>query len=309
MKKHPLAIAAIVVLASSTALAEPPPADVLLARQLAAEGSELAQKGDCVGALEKLGRAEAIHHAPTLLVRIGECQKNLGRYVDALVSLDRVVREKLEPTPPRAFVLAQERAAKLLPEVRAKVAMLRVDVTGPRDGATFTLDGAELNAATLGLERPIDPGKHVVEATVADGRKIKNEIDLQEGGGGTITLVLPAAKTAATPADGTPEPQKKNGLRTLGWGLAIGGGAALVTSAVFAGLTLSKKSSLDDACGGGKTCPSSSRSDYDAAQTTATVSGVAFVVGVVAVGAGVVLILTQKPKDTTASALTGRFEF
>jgi hypothetical protein len=279
--------------------ADPTAADLLVARQLANEGIELAQKGDCDGALLKLERAEAIHHAPTILLHIGECQQRLGHYVEALSAFDRVAREQLGPTPPRAFVTAQQRAATLVDQVRPKVGNLRIDTSGSRTGVVFRLDGGELKEATLGLERPINPGSHVLEAVTPDGRRVRRAVDVSEGATELITLELPEATVAPVAAAGGPVPPAPgkpadSKMRTLGWGLAAGGAVGLVASAVFAGLTLSTKSSLDGACVN-KTCPPSAQGDYDSANTTATVSGIALGVGVVALGAGVFILLTQKP--------------
>jgi hypothetical protein len=292
-----------VLAAAPAAYADPSAADILVARQLGNEGIELAQKGDCEGALVKLDRAEAIHHAPTLLVRIGECQAKIGRLVDALSSFDRVVREKLPEASPRAFFTAQQRAATLIQEIKPKLGTLRLDTSGgPREGVAFRLDGAELKEASLGLERPIDPGSHVFEATTSDGRNVRKAVDVKQGGTELVTLELPAAMAPAPRTDAPPpstHPNENSGLRTIGWGLTIGGGAALVASAVFAGLTLSTKSSLDSACAD-KSCPSSSRSDYDSAKTTATLSGVALVVGVIAATAGVYILVTKKGERAAA---------
>jgi len=274
--------------------AQPAGGDALLARQLATEGIDLAQKGDCEGALAKLTRAEALFHAPTILLHIGECQQRLGRLVDALSTYDRVAREQLGPTPPRAFVTAQQRAAVLIAEVRPKLGTLRVDTSGSRTGVAISIDGNELKEAALGLDRPIDPGSHVIEAKTRDGRSIPRTVYVSSGVTEHVTLDLPFETTPQSvgPLQSAPLAQHDS-LRTLGWGLTIGGGVALVTSAVFTGLTLSSKSSLDSACAD-KVCPPSAQSDYDSAKTTATVAGIALGVGVVALGAGVVLLVTRK---------------
>jgi len=314
--------ASLFAVAPSARADDPSAADVVLARQLGNEGVELANQGRCEEALVKLERAEQLHHAPSLLLRIGECQLKLGRLVAALSSLDRVARENLGPTPPKAFVTAQQRATALLAELKPKLGSLRVDATGARDDVSFTVDGAELKAAALGLDRPVDPGKHVIEATLADGRRIRREVIVAEGSSQSVSLDLPAA--APQPAAGSTvaragmttgnDGSRSDGLRTVGWGLVVGGGVALVASGAFAAMTLSSKSDLDAACAD-KRCPASAEGDYDAAKTTATLSGVALGVGVVAVAAGVYLVLSRKPQRTgelprwVTFASTGSFAF
>jgi hypothetical protein len=302
MRSLPLRIVTGAALAGALALsplayADPTAADVLLARQLGNEGIELANKGECEPAIVKLQRAETLHHAPTLLVKIGECQVKLGKLVDALSTLDRAAREQLGPTPPKAFVAAQQRAQTLVQEIRPKLGTLRIDASGSRQGVSFRLDGDELKEAAIGLERPIDPGSHVVEATTADGKRFRREVTVKQGAGETVVLELPAQAPAA-PAQAAvvgpaPEDRAPDKSRTmLGWGLTGGGAAALVAGVAFAGVTLSKKSDLDATCTD-KACPAASRSDYDSARTTATISGIALGVGVVALAAGVFVLVTR----------------
>ena len=294
------------------ASADPTAADVLLARQLGNEGIELANRGECEPAIAKLQRAETLHHAPTLVVKIGECQLKLGKLVDALSTLDRAAREQLGPTPPKAFVAAQQRAQALLQEIRPQLGTLRVEASGSREGVTFRLDGDELKEAALGLERPVDPGSHVVEATTADGQRVRREVTVKQGAGETVVLELPAQAPSplAQRAVIGPAPDNRSSGKSpamLGWGLTGGGAVAIVAGAVFAGVTLSKKSDLDASCAD-KACPTSSRSDYDSARTMATVSVVALGVGVVAVAAGVFVLVTRSQgpeRSARAAALLG----
>lgn len=59
-KTIPFALGLAAVLASAPAFAEPSPEDKSLARDLGTEGVKLADAGDCVGAIEKLEKAEAL---------------------------------------------------------------------------------------------------------------------------------------------------------------------------------------------------------------------------------------------------------
>src|SRR5215471_18888470 len=76
--------------------------NVAAARSLGIEGVQLAEAGKCTEAIEKLTRAEALYHAPTILGRLGECQVNVGQIVVGTENLNRVVREQLPPNAPKA---------------------------------------------------------------------------------------------------------------------------------------------------------------------------------------------------------------
>src|SRR5687767_842372 len=58
---------------------EPSSAETAAARGLAVEGLKLAEAGRCSEAVEKLARAEKLHHSAIVQSRLGECQIALGR--------------------------------------------------------------------------------------------------------------------------------------------------------------------------------------------------------------------------------------
>jgi len=73
--------ATLVGLLSGTGYADEAAENTAAARTLGIEGVQLADAGKCPEAIEKLSRAEALHHAPTILGRLGECQVNVGEVV------------------------------------------------------------------------------------------------------------------------------------------------------------------------------------------------------------------------------------
>src|SRR3954462_1213119 len=60
---------------------QPQAENVAAARSLGMQGIKLADSGDCKAAIEKLSRAEALYHAPSILGRLGECQVEVGQIV------------------------------------------------------------------------------------------------------------------------------------------------------------------------------------------------------------------------------------
>src|SRR5688500_11413705 len=63
--------------------------NVAAARALGVQGIQLADAGQCDKAIEKLSRAEALYHAPTILGRLGECQVQVGQVVLGTENLNR----------------------------------------------------------------------------------------------------------------------------------------------------------------------------------------------------------------------------
>src|SRR5882757_7658623 len=147
------------------AWAEDDAAETAAARSLAVDGLKLADAGKCADAIDKLSRAEKLHHAPIVLGRLGECQITQGKMVDGTENLRKVLREALPPNPSAALVKARERAQSALDAAKPKIAFLTIAVKGvASSAATITVDGQAVSSALLDTERPSDPGEHVIEA-------------------------------------------------------------------------------------------------------------------------------------------------
>ncbi|HEX6274110.1 MAG TPA: hypothetical protein VFZ53_13775 [Polyangiaceae bacterium] len=290
--------------------------NVAAARSLGIQGVQLADAGKCPEAIEKLSRAESLYHAPTILGRLGECQVVVGQIVLGTENLNRVVREQLPPNAPKAFKAAQERAAKVLETALPRIARLTVNVEPLDAKPSVTVAGTPVPSALIGVERPTDPGKHVVVATAGGYLEARTEVELSEGAHQAVTLKLvpdpsvavvappppvvsPApVNTAPAPADSAPQ---EGGGKTLAFVMLGVGGVGLVTGGVTGFLAIQKKSDLD--CPD-KTCTGSQADELDSANTLALVSTIGFGVGAAAAVVGVVLLATSgssAEKPATAS--------
>jgi hypothetical protein len=312
---------------SSIAHADDASANRAAARELGVQGVLLAEKGKCTEAIEKLERAEKLYHAPTTLERLGECEVEVGRLVDGTEDLQRVVKEDLPAGAPAAFTAAKTRAAGIIKKATPRIAHLRVHVNAPAGTtASVTMDGNSYPDAALDGDRPVDPGTHALSAT-ADGMiKADATISLGDAESKAVELKLLPDPNAAKPTQIAPPQQVADQPKPpppdddqkkppppppespshvpayIAFGVGIAGvGVGTVTGI----LALSKKSTLDNACGPSKTsCPSSSQSDIDSAKTMGTISTVGFIVGGVGVAAGIVLLLTEE-SSSNASATVG----
>jgi hypothetical protein len=289
-------------------------ADTQMARTLGTEGLRLAEAGDCTGAVDKLSRAEKLRHAPTTLERLGECQIALGHYVEGTENLRSVVRERLERSAPPAFVTAKARAQKALDAALPHVGKLRIDVTGPVAGdIALKIDDQPVSSASLGVDRPIDPGTHVVEASAPGYKGASAKVDIGDGASQTAHLTL--EREAVVPH----EPTTTTVSHRVYWPAAVAfgvAGASAILTAVFGSLALAKKNDLVTACGG-TSCPPSQQGTYNDASAFASAANVGLVIAGVAAAAGVVLVFVA-PKHTViervglqpspfGAALAGRF--
>jgi hypothetical protein len=280
--------------------------NVAAARSLGIQGVQLADAGRCNEAIEKLSRAEALYHAPTILGRLGECQVEVGQIVLGTENLNRVVREVLPPNAPQAFRDAQERARRVRDAALARIGHLTVEVEPKEAQAAVTVSGAAVPKALFGVERPTDPGKHEVVATAPGYLTAKTNVELAEGGKQTVTLRLTPDPAAAAPPPVAPVPvaaqpvpthdtrpppaaEHGSGNKTLAYVLLGVGGVGVVTGSVTGLLALGKKGDLD--CPD-KKCSGAAADDLESANTMATISTIGFAVGVPAAALGTILLVT-----------------
>src|SRR6185369_11884671 len=246
--------AALLATLSSASHADEAAENIAAARTLGIQGVQLADAGKCPEAIEKLTRAEALHHAPTILGRLGECQVNVGEVVTGTENLNTVVREVLPASAPKVFRDAQERAQKVLNAATPKIAHLVIRVNPADVKASVAVAGKPVPAALLGAERPTDPGTHQVTATAEGYKPASSTVTLAEGAHQEVTLLLeedpnavsaiPAAATGAaatTPTTGTPEPGAKKSKTPVYIAFGIGG-AGLVLGGVTGALAMGKAS-------------------------------------------------------------------
>ena len=290
--------AALVVSGAGVSHAEDAAENVAAARTLGIQGVQLADAGKCPEAIEKLQRAESLHHAPTILGRLGECQVAVGEIVEGTENLNSVVREPLSATAPKVFHDAQDRAQKVLATATPRIAHLVIRITPADAKASVAVAGKPVPEALLGAERPTDPGTHEVTATAVGYKPASTTVTLAEGGHQDITLLLekdPNAVAALPPTTATPattattpvsppEPAAKKN-NTAAYVLLGVGGVGLVVGSVTGALAFGKASDCPN-----KVCKT--QSDLDSAKSMATVSTIGFGVGIAGVAVGTILLLT-----------------
>jgi hypothetical protein len=292
------------------AWAEPNEADRATARALAIEGHNALTKKDYATAADRFGRADALVHAPTLVVDWARALQGLGRFVEAHEKYELVLREGVDSSAPKSWVRALEDAKKELDALKPRLGWVTVVLVEPSE-ATVKIDGVPIPPAALGVKRAADPGfpEVVVSAegyepftqmvTVGPGEEKSIEVSLRK---------LPEAPRVADvrmPAD-TPR-AGTNSRRVLTY-VALGvGGAGLVAGGVTGSLFLRKRSDLNDECLDDRTCRSTSQDKIDTYRAFGTVSGITLAVGVAGLGTGLALLFTEpKPEQKASAGLTVR---
>jgi hypothetical protein len=283
--------------------------DRATARSLAREGFEAQKRGQYDTAADRFQRAEALVHAPTLLLGLARAQVGLGKLVEAHETYERIAREPLAPGSPAPFAKAVDDAKREAPALTARLAWVTIGIQGPST-ADIVMDGVPIPSAELGVKRACDPGQHLVKASSTGYSHAERTFSVTEGGSATVTLALlpevePPPPVPEHPApvevthnDSSSSAQKPIGIAVLGLGVA-----GLVLGGVTGVLALTKHASLDSACGGSNCKPSES-GEVSTYRTLANVSTVATIVGAAGAVAGVALLVTA-PQSPTVTAYAG----
>ncbi len=284
-------------------------ADRATARALAEEGFEALQEEDYATAEDRFRRADALVHAPTLVVDRGRALLGMKRYVEAQEQFELVLREGVPEGAPPSWAQAVQEAHALLDEVKPKIAWLTVSVPDVPH-AEIRVDGQPIPRAAQGVRRATNPGRRTIEV-VADGyRSRRLQVDLPEGGEVTrvVTLeALPRRQPAATnPTDQRPGADGSDDRRRPATYAAFGvGGAGLLLGSVTGILALQRHAELTELCPEGL-CPASQASAIDGYHRLSWTSGVGFALGLAGTATGVVFWLGQRQPAAAEHAAPSR---
>ncbi len=278
-------------------------ADRATARALAAEGFQALQGGDYETAEDRFRRADALVHAPTLVLDRGRALMGLGHFVEAQEQFELVLREGVSPNAPASWKRALEDAAILLEQVEPKVAWLTITVPGVSQ-PEISIDGQKLPSAAQGVRRATNPGTRTIDVSASGYAPRRMRLDLPEGGAESIEVSLerlPEKKTPRPPRrEPSPEPDEQP--KDLVPYVALGvGGLGIAVGSVAGALALKKHAKLTDVCPSG-TCPMDQQPAIDQYHRLSWVSGVGFVVGIAGAATGTVLLVKEMRADSARSS-------
>jgi hypothetical protein len=279
---------------NTIAWAEPTAADRTNARAELDQGYALLGKHDPAAALKHFLAADAIMNVPSTKLAVAQARVPLHQLVEATDDLDAALRMPSAAHESAGLKKAREDCAKLLAEITPRLAELTVTLSG---SAEVRVDGSVIPAAALGTSRRLNPGPHKVE--VVGGAT--QDLVLEEGEKKSLALTAPAA--VAPPPPPPPPPAKTTEPRPSSrrpWeigGFALGGAGIAMGS--IAGLVAigAEARALDEGCVNDR-CPPPAHGDVDEAKRWATISTVAFAIGLAGVALAVGAIVwpsDQKP--------------
>lgn len=284
------------------------------ARQLATDGSAAYEANDFAQAYDRFNRAYQLVRVPTLGIWAARSLVKLGRWVEASERYLEVERAPLAADAPAEHVKAQKDATEERNQLLPRIPSVRVILDGADPSQVFvSLNDELLQAALVGVKRPVDPGKYRVKG-VRGEQTAEAALELREGETRDVTLTFtklsaapPDAPPMAPPLAAPPLTMRRTGPdHTLSFVVLGVGGAALISGGIFGGLAWSQKSDLDAECPD-RQCPPAHHADNNSYGTKKTLSSIGLIGGAALVGAGLVLYFTAPSAGAEQQARLGAF--
>ena len=272
----PVLVGALMAMAPGRVAFGQSASDIAQARELYNQGKDLRNRGDNVGALEKLKAAHAIAGTPLTGLELGRTLALLGRLVEAQEAFLSVARIPVRPEETAQSAAARRDSERLAGEMRTRIPSLTINVSGvPVDTVAVTVDGAAVPTQALAAPRFVDPGAHVVSARSTTGGTAETRVDLKEGESRTVELTIvfkgaaPAPPPGASPSTlwSPPAPiatpsHSSGGMSTLRVLGLVSGGVGVVgigLGSVFGVMAGSASSSQQSACPSPTNCSTTRR--------------------------------------------------
>ena len=283
--------------------------DIAQGREFFNQGKQLRNKGDNVGALEKLKAAHALVGSPVTGIELAKTYVLLGQLVEGEEAFLSIARSPARPEETAKSAAARREGASLAEQLRPRIPTLTIRITGvPADSVAVTIDGTLVPKEALLGPRMVNPGSHHVLAKSTSGGTAETDVDLKEAeardvelkltfaGGETQTPAVAAPNAPAPPvATKAPEAEAQPHGRShiLEWALIGGGAAVAIGGAVLMGVEAGQTSDANDR---------HDRSAYDSALSLWRVGLVGTIVGGAAAAGGIVLFSISAASDRAAAS-------
>ncbi len=174
-----------VLLASAFSVCAMGQTDSATARVLFEEGRRLIHKKDYADACPKFEESYRLDPGIGTLLNLADCWEHIGRTASAWARFLEIadMTKRLGQTDRER--VARARAAALEP----KLSRLHIEVGSTEPGLELLRDGAPFGQAQWGMDVPVDPGNHTIEAKAPGFKSWTTVIQVPEGGKKAVVLV------------------------------------------------------------------------------------------------------------------------
>lgn len=203
-----------------------------------------------------------------------------------------------------------ERALSVLPEsdsrgplaedaLRAlRVRVAHLEITVPVGARSISVDTRAMEVpADRRVEVKVDPGLHKLAVHAPQRADRATVVKLEEGQSQSVVLELGGLLLTASPAP-LVEPPKSRTKQTLGYVIGAAGLAFVGIGAASGIVTLDRAATVHDHCDANGACDATGLAAGREAKTFGTVSTFTVGAGVVALAAGITLIVLGQPKKS-----------
>jgi hypothetical protein len=291
------------------------------AQSLYKAANDARDAGDLKGAEAKYKVAYALVQTPVLALALGKSELAIGHLIEGRQVLLGVDQLPLKPNESALTTTARTEAASLAASVEPRIPNVLLKIARPAGAAApaVTVDGIAIPEVALDVPRKVNPGDHVVVATVgAVSTEVK--FDVAESSTKEVPVEYPAAAAPVAvpvvvapvvappvapppPPPPPPPPESSHASRAPGIAILSIGVVGVGVATAFGILALGNQSSLNGECAQGKTsCPPSAQGDINSLHTNALISDVALGVGIAGVGVGALLLILRRSDSSPPAA-------
>jgi hypothetical protein len=276
--------------------------DAERAAALFKEGRAAMSQGDLQNACAKFKESYGLDPSAGTLLNLAVCHEKSHSLALALEEYRKVVATLPEKDDRIPF--AKERLAELERRVPHLTLLL---APGAPPETSVTLDGADIPSASLGLARAVDPGDHTVVVRAPGSADQNLTVTVREAEsrqllvGSSVKGETPArAPEPAAPA-APPDSAKGGHSPVLGYVIGGIGVVGIAVGGITGAMVLHKKSVVDGDCADDVCTTQEGIDAASSGRTLSAVSTVAFALGAVGLGAGIVLVVTSRSSSDASS--------
>jgi hypothetical protein len=294
---------ASMMLAATTAHAEPSAADRALATALFEEGRALVRDGRVAEACPKLVESQRLDPGVGTLLNVANCHELEGKTATAWTDFHEALAIAEREGQSERAAFAREHIAALRPLLATVVLSLRAEDEGVE--LDIQRDGTSVARVVVGTSMPLDPGAHRIDVRGAGIEPWSVSFDIAAGErrdivvGPLVRRAAPSSTSTSAPPNvvvappiaAEPRGDRSSFPRTLGYVVAGAGIVSLGIGTVFGVSALSKSSRSDELCA--RRCNDEGYDLNHEAKTAADISTATLITGAVALGVGIVLLVTH----------------
>ncbi len=198
----PISSAIVIALATFFApdvRAEPSATERAVAQTLFDEGRQLMAEKKYSEACAKFAKSQEIDPSAGTFINLALCHESEGKLATAWAEFNEALSQALRDQRPDREKAAREHIEALKP--RLNQLTVKVSDRAKVEGFQITLDGVPLREAMWGVPTPIDPGKHMLEATAPNKQPYATSVSFDEPGIARTVELPPLQNVAAPPPE------------------------------------------------------------------------------------------------------------